>query len=69
MKEVRITDEVRIQAPREAAWLAIEHPATHPQWHPFVTAIPIIGRKFHSTHRAILGGLRDSLAMASASSL
>lgn len=39
MSEIRITDEIRIDAPIEVVWLAIEDPVTHARWHPFVTEI------------------------------
>ena len=39
MSEVRIVDEIRVEAPLVAVWLAIEDPAAHAQWHPFVTEI------------------------------
>lgn len=39
MSEVRIADEIRVEAPPEATWLAIEDPATQARWHPFVTEI------------------------------
>jgi uncharacterized protein YndB with AHSA1/START domain len=39
MPEVRIADDVYVDAPLEAAWRAIEDPATHARWHPFVTEI------------------------------
>jgi uncharacterized protein YndB with AHSA1/START domain len=39
MSEVRIADELRIDAPVDVVWNAIEDPAAHARWHPFVTAI------------------------------
>jgi uncharacterized protein YndB with AHSA1/START domain len=39
MSEVKIADEVRVGAPMAAVWLAIEDPAAHARWHPFVTEI------------------------------
>jgi uncharacterized protein YndB with AHSA1/START domain len=39
MSEVRIADEIRVEAPIAAVWLAIEDPAAHARWHPFVTLI------------------------------
>jgi uncharacterized protein YndB with AHSA1/START domain len=39
MSDVRIADELRLDAPIEAVWHAIEDPATHAHWHPFVSAI------------------------------
>jgi uncharacterized protein YndB with AHSA1/START domain len=39
MSEVRIADEIRVDAPIAAVWLAIEDPAAHARWHPFVTDI------------------------------
>jgi uncharacterized protein YndB with AHSA1/START domain len=39
LSEVRIADELRLDAPLDAVWRAIADPATHAHWHPFVTAI------------------------------
>ncbi|HEX5617022.1 MAG TPA: SRPBCC family protein [Solirubrobacteraceae bacterium] len=39
MSEVRITDELRLDAPIGVVWRAIEDPAVHARWHPFVSAI------------------------------
>jgi uncharacterized protein YndB with AHSA1/START domain len=39
MTEVRIVDELRIDAPIGAVWRAIEDPAAHARWHPFLSAI------------------------------
>lgn len=39
MSEVRIEDEVRVDASPLEVWEAIKDPATHARWHPFVTAI------------------------------
>ena len=39
MSEVRIVDEHRLDAPIDVVWHAIEDPAAHARWHPFVTAI------------------------------
>ena len=39
MSEVRIADELRLAAPIDVVWHAIEDPAAHARWHPFVTAI------------------------------
>ena len=39
MSEVRISDEVRVEAPLAAVWVAIEDPAVHARWHPLVTEI------------------------------
>ena len=39
MSEVRITDELRLDAPIDVVWHAIEDPAAHARWHPFVVAI------------------------------
>jgi uncharacterized protein YndB with AHSA1/START domain len=39
MGEVRIIDEISVAAPAVAVWAAIEDPATHARWHPFVTRI------------------------------
>jgi uncharacterized protein YndB with AHSA1/START domain len=39
MSEVRIADELRLDAPIDVVWHAIEDPAAHARWHPFVTAI------------------------------
>jgi uncharacterized protein YndB with AHSA1/START domain len=61
--EVRITDELLIQAPPSAVWAAIKDPAAHAEWHPFVTEIEgehalgatrvcsvIVGKKHGTTH-------------------
>jgi uncharacterized protein YndB with AHSA1/START domain len=39
MSEVRIADELRIDAPIDVVWHAIEDPGAHAGWHPFVNAI------------------------------
>jgi uncharacterized protein YndB with AHSA1/START domain len=39
MSEVRIADELRLDAPIDVVWHAIEDPAAHARWHPFVSAI------------------------------
>jgi uncharacterized protein YndB with AHSA1/START domain len=39
MSEVRIADELRLDAPVDVVWRAIEDPAAHARWHPFVSAI------------------------------
>jgi uncharacterized protein YndB with AHSA1/START domain len=39
MNDVRIADEIRVEAPIAAVWRAIESPAQHAQWHPFLTSI------------------------------
>jgi hypothetical protein len=39
MTRVRIADELRLDARIDVVWHAIEDPAAHAQWHPFVTAI------------------------------
>ncbi len=39
MSEVHIADELRIDAPIGVVWHAIEDPAAHARWHPFVSAI------------------------------
>jgi uncharacterized protein YndB with AHSA1/START domain len=39
MSEVRIVDELRLDAPIDVVWRLIEDPAAHARWHPFVTAI------------------------------
>ena len=39
MGEVRIANEICIQAPSPAVWQAITDPADHAVWHPFVTDI------------------------------
>jgi uncharacterized protein YndB with AHSA1/START domain len=39
VNEVRIADDLRLDAPIEAVWHWIENPAAHARWHPFVTAI------------------------------
>jgi uncharacterized protein YndB with AHSA1/START domain len=39
MSEVHIADELRLDAPIDVVWHAIEDPAAHARWHPFVSAI------------------------------
>jgi uncharacterized protein YndB with AHSA1/START domain len=39
MNDVRIADELRVEAPIAAIWQAIESPTQHAGWHPFVTEI------------------------------
>jgi uncharacterized protein YndB with AHSA1/START domain len=39
MSEVRIADELRLDAPIDVVWHAIEDPAEHARWHPFVSAV------------------------------
>jgi uncharacterized protein YndB with AHSA1/START domain len=39
MNDVTITDEISVQAPIAAVWRAIETPAEHAGWHPFLTDI------------------------------
>lgn len=39
MSEVRIADELRLDAPIDVVWHAIEDPAAHARWHPFVSTI------------------------------
>ena len=39
MSDVRIADELRLDAPINVVWHAIEDPTAHANWHPFVTAI------------------------------
>jgi uncharacterized protein YndB with AHSA1/START domain len=39
MSEVRIADELGLDAPIDVVWHAIEDPAAHARWHPFVSAI------------------------------
>jgi uncharacterized protein YndB with AHSA1/START domain len=39
MGEVRIVDEIALNAPPGVVWAAIEDPAAHAGWHPFVTRI------------------------------
>jgi uncharacterized protein YndB with AHSA1/START domain len=39
MAKVRIEDEVVVDALAEDVWAAIEDPAAHASWHPFVTGI------------------------------
>jgi uncharacterized protein YndB with AHSA1/START domain len=39
VSEVRIADELRVDAPIEVVWHAIEDPPAHARWHPFVSAI------------------------------
>lgn len=39
MTEVRIADDIRVDASIDVVWHAIEDPEAHARWHPFVTAI------------------------------
>lgn len=39
MSDVRIADELRLDAPIDIVWHTIEDPAAHARWHPFVSAI------------------------------
>jgi uncharacterized protein YndB with AHSA1/START domain len=39
MSAVHIADELRLEAPIDRVWQAIEDPAAHARWHPFVSAI------------------------------
>lgn len=39
MREATITDEALIRAPRAAVWEAIQNPAEHARWHPYVSQI------------------------------
>jgi uncharacterized protein YndB with AHSA1/START domain len=39
MSEVRIADELQLDAPIDVVWRAIEDPVAHARWHPFVSAI------------------------------
>jgi Polyketide cyclase / dehydrase and lipid transport len=39
MNDVRIADEIQVIAPTAAVWRAIENPAEHAGWHPFLTGI------------------------------
>jgi uncharacterized protein YndB with AHSA1/START domain len=39
MSAVRIVDELRLGAPTDMVWRAIEDPVAHAGWHPFVSAI------------------------------
>jgi uncharacterized protein YndB with AHSA1/START domain len=39
MREVRIADQLRLDAPIDVVWHAIEDPASHARWHPFVSTI------------------------------
>jgi uncharacterized protein YndB with AHSA1/START domain len=39
VSEVRIADELRLDAPIDVVWHAIEDPAAHARWHPFVSTI------------------------------
>jgi len=39
VSEVWIADELRIDAPIEAVWHAIQDPAARARWHPFISAI------------------------------
>jgi uncharacterized protein YndB with AHSA1/START domain len=50
MGEVRIVDEIAVGAPPDAVWAAIEDPAAHAGWHPFVTRIS--GEHRFGAHRA-----------------
>jgi uncharacterized protein YndB with AHSA1/START domain len=39
MNEVAITDETTIDAPIDAVWEAIQNPAEHARWHPYLSQI------------------------------
>jgi uncharacterized protein YndB with AHSA1/START domain len=39
MSEVKIEDEIRVNAATFEVWEAIKDPTTHARWHPFVTEI------------------------------
>jgi uncharacterized protein YndB with AHSA1/START domain len=39
MNDVTIADEIRVEAPIITVWRAIESPAEHAEWHPFLTGI------------------------------
>jgi uncharacterized protein YndB with AHSA1/START domain len=39
MSEARIADELRLDAPVDVVWHAIDDTAAHARWHPFVSAI------------------------------
>jgi uncharacterized protein YndB with AHSA1/START domain len=39
VSSVRIADELRVDAPIDVVWRAIEDPAAHARWHPFVSTI------------------------------
>ena len=39
MTAVEIEDRIRIDAPPEDVWKAIQQPSAHARWHPFVTRI------------------------------
>jgi uncharacterized protein YndB with AHSA1/START domain len=39
MSDVRIADELALDAPIDVVWRMIEDPAAHARWHPFVRAI------------------------------
>jgi uncharacterized protein YndB with AHSA1/START domain len=39
MSEVRIADELLLEAPIDIVWQEIEDPTAHARWHPFVSAI------------------------------
>ena len=39
MAEVRIDDNVLVEAPASVVWQVVKDPAAHAQWHPFVTTI------------------------------
>jgi Polyketide cyclase / dehydrase and lipid transport len=39
MSEVRVADELRLNASKDVVWHAIQDPTAHARWHPFVSAI------------------------------
>jgi uncharacterized protein YndB with AHSA1/START domain len=53
MSEVRIADELLLDAPIDAVWDAIDDPATHARWHPFVSAIDG-GHKLHEIRSCLV---------------
>lgn len=48
MSDVHIADELRLDAPVDVVWHAIEDPAGHARWHPFVRTISG-GHELHET--------------------
>ena len=60
MTQVRIADELRLDAPIDVVWQAIEDPAAHARWHPFLGAIAggrhrRIGRESRAALAALAG--------------
>jgi uncharacterized protein YndB with AHSA1/START domain len=59
MSEVHIADEIRLRAPIDVVWHAIEDPAAHVRWHPFVNAI-VGGHELHESRScSVKVGKRD----------